>query len=426
MGGYTWGDEQEGSAVEFPQDLDPPLEYIAVEPTSARRLEADPPERILVYTVHDGAAVPASFALDERGKMRVPLAELEERFNLMRDWGANRVAHLLAGALGLSSYARVRVARVLLDFNRFPGTTPDSAERALDFLAISEPFGTVLKHREKMDLLRIYDQMSDTIEHWVEGSLLNIGIHTYDAHNPSETKRPDVSIVTVPNTYQRESRMPVGLFDPIYPDLLAESTCSRALRDRLSLNLERSGFRVSHNQPYPLPEGSCEVRAQVWAFFKFLKQGFEKEFPKTKESEAYRLVWKMLLNTNLRSQEGDALFGYLHRYRRPPRTQTALFEKARDAYASVKGFVETSTVVRDYRRSPHRPSSLAIEIRKDLLVSFDENGLPRPSTPEQEAAAARVAEVMAGAIETYLDTDRQYANSGTFDAATSQTGKAVS
>ncbi len=408
--------------MEFPQDLESPFEYIAVEPTSARRLDAPAPERILVYTVHDGAALPARYVLDDQEQMRVPLIDLEERFNTMRDWGANRVAHCLAAALGLSSYARVRIARVLLDFNRFPGTTPKSAEHALDFLSISEPFGEVLAHKEKMDLLHVYDRMSDTIEQWVEGSLLNIGIHTYDAHNPSETKRPDVSIVTVPNHYQHESRMPVGLFDPIYPDMLAESTCNRALRDRLSLNLERSGFRVSHNQPYPLPEGSVEVRAQVWAFFRFLKERFEIAHPDSVGREDFRLVWAMLLNTNLRSQEGDALFGYLHRYRRPLPSQEAQFEKARDAYAVVKEFVDGSTVVRDYRRSPHRPSSLAIEVRKDLLVSFDDDGRPLPATPEQKASAARVAEVMAGAIETYLDTDRQYDLGRHFDPMVSQTG----
>ena len=62
--------------------------------------------------------------------------------------------------------------------------------------------------------------------------------------------------------------MPFGVFDPLDPDVLGESTCSRTLRDRISLNLKRAGFRVGHNHPYLLPEGCVEVRTQVWYFFR--------------------------------------------------------------------------------------------------------------------------------------------------------------
>lgn len=380
----------------------PPFEFVPVEPSGDRRLEAEPPQRIFVYTVHDGEVLPEQFI-----KPSINRAELERRTIEMRDWGANRVASRLAAALGVGGYARANIARVLLDLNRFPGTTSPGAVNPLDRFSIMEPFGSALRHAEKMAVLSIYDEMSHAIEDHIEGSLISIGIHTYDAHNPSETKRPDVSIISTPNTYLQHSRMPHGLFDPIYPDLLAESSCSRVLRDRISLNLERGGYRVSQNHPYPLPEGSIEVRAQVWSFFRFIKQRFEEAHPDSAGDEGMRMVWTMLLDTNLRDTQAEALRGYLHRYHRPSTPEErAAFQRARDAYTRVRDFVENTNVVSDFRRAPYRPSGLAIEVRKDLLVSFDGDARPRPSTDEQKQLASEVAEVIAGAIEMFLETDR--------------------
>ena len=145
----------------------------------------------------------------------------------------------------------------------------------------------------------------------------------------------------------------------------------------------------------------------MWSFFRTLRQRFEEARPETTDRDDFRLVWAMLLNTNLRSQEGDTLSGYLHRYRRPAPNQVDAFEAARDAYAEVRTFLKESTVLADYRRSPHRPSALAIEVRKDLLVTFDDEGRPLGCSPEQDATAARIAEVIAGAVEIFLSTDRE-------------------
>jgi hypothetical protein len=396
----------EDQMLKLTPEVDPPFERVPVTATAQRRPSAEPPEKIFIYTVHDGDIIPPRF-VTHNGETRLDQALLESQFIRMRDWGANLVAKQLAAALGIKSYSRVRLARVLLDFNRFPGTTSDSARDPLQRQSISEPFGHFLHHAEKMELLEQYDRMSDRIEEGVDGALINIGIHTYDMHNASETKRPDISIVSTPHSYFRESRLPDGLFDPIYPDMLIESTSSRILRDRISLNLERSGFRVSHNQPYPLPEGSVEVRSQVWAFFRYVKRAFEAQHPECVEDPRFSLVWTMLLNTNLRSQKGEALSGYLHRYRRPAPEDQAAFRGARSAYEQVQAFVENSDVVRQYRRSPQRPSSMAIEVRKDLLCTFDEStGRPLASTDEQRKLAGQIAVIIAGAIEIYLETDR--------------------
>ncbi len=379
-----------------------PFTFVPVEPAGERSLRAEPPRRIFIFTVHDGDVLPEVFL-----KPGIDREDLERRRIHARDWGANRVARCLAAALGVGGYARAEIARVLLDLNRFPGTTSLAATNPLDRFSIMEPFGTALEHAEKMALLGIYDQMSRAIEGHVAGSMISIGIHTYDAHNPSATKRPDVSLISTPNSYLMHSRLPDGLFDPAYPDLLAESTCNRALRDRISLNLERGDYRASQNHPYPLPEGSIEVRAQVWSFFRFVRERFERDHPGSVEDEAMGMVWKMLLDTNLRDAESEALRGYLHRYRRPSSpAQRNSFHRAREAYQRVRRFIDESDVVSDYRRAPFRPSNLAIEVRKDLLVDFDAEGRPLPATPDQEALARDVAEVMARAIETFLETDR--------------------
>jgi hypothetical protein len=379
-----------------------PFEFVPVPPAGERTLDAAPPQRIFVYTPHDGAWLPKRFVKDS-----IERVALERRRNRLRDWGANRIASALAAELGNGGYARANVSRVLLDLNRFPGTTSVAAEDPLDFFAIMEPFGSALAHAEKMALLDIYDQMSNAIEEHIAGSMISIAIHTYDARNPSETKRPDVSIITTPESYLRNSRLPDGLFDPSYPDLLAESTCNRALRDRISLNLERNDFRVSQNHPYPLPEGSVEVRAQVWSFFDFVRRRFEAARPEGPRDEAMQRVWTMLLDTNLRDTRSDSLRGYLHRYHRPSTAeQAAVFEDCREAYARVRAFIRDTSVVREFRRAPYRPSNLAIEVRKDLLIDFDDEGAPLPVTEQQHALATTVAAVIAEAIEIYLDTDR--------------------
>lgn len=396
--------------IDTPDRIENPFELVPVAATGEERMSREAREPILVYTVHDGDVIPARFLVDERGEPLLDRELLDRNFAHMRDWGANKVARALASALTLDGFASCRPARVLVDFNRFPGTTSRTADGPLDYLAINEPFGSVLAHTQKMDVLKIYDRMSDSIEHMVSDSLISIGVHTYDVHNASATKRPDVSIVSTPQSYFRHSRMPDGVFDPLYPDLLAESTCSRTLRDRISLNLERAGLRVSHNQPYPLPEGSVEVRSQVWLFFRYLRNRFEEAHPETRDDPGMQLVWPMLLNTNVRSQQSDVLSGYLHRYRRPTDDQEKTFQLAEAAYSRLRRFVSESDVVRSFRRSRSRPSSLAIEVRKDLLVTFDEEtGFPLPRTAAQDERAREIAQVIAGAVRTYLETDRPIA-----------------
>jgi len=392
-------------------DCDPPVEFVEV----ARNPEPAIPEafrrRILIHTVHDGDCIPEQFVCDEHGEPRVDAELLHRRFVQERDWGADLVARNIAEAMGLRGFARVRLARVLMDFNRFPGSTPhDRGDFSLERLAISYPYAGVLDHEQKMDLLEnYYDRMSSMLEReLVHDKLIMIAVHTYDERNASSTRRPHLSILNRVLGYQRDSRMPYGIFDPMYPDVLGESTCSRILRDRVSLSLERHQFRVSHNYPYALPAGCLEVRAQVWLFFKYLRERFERSHADTAEDPSYALVWRMLMNTNHRLQEGATLFGYLHRFRRVGQDERPSFEEAARAYAHIERFLDESTCLTDFRRSRDRPSSLGLEVRKDLVCTLDEHGHPQPRGQEQTDRAKVIGQVIARGVATFLDTDRQF------------------
>ncbi len=396
---------------DFESSCDPPYDFVEVPPEGDSPLPEEVRKRVFIHTVHDGHAIPREYRFKENGEPLVDADELEARFVRERDWGANLVARKLAAALGVKGFARCRVARVLVDFNRFPGSTPPHNTSPLDRLAISPPFTTALDHTQKLELLEnYYDRISDLIEEqWLNGNLIMIGIHTYDEHNPTLTRRPDLSLVTRPANYQRESRMPYGVFDPLYPDGLGESTSSRILRDRISLNLERNGFRMGHNHPYALPEGSMEVRAQVWYFFDFLRQRFAEVYPESVPDPAYQLVWTMLLNTNLRLHRAESLRGYLHRYRKVSREEVGSFQRSQVAYERVRTFLEEQDILQQFRTSPNRPSSIALEVRKDLICTFNgTTGRPLPVTKEIEDRAALIGAVVAGAIGIYFDTDSKF------------------
>jgi hypothetical protein len=391
---------------------DPIYEFVDVEQSGKHPVPAEFRDRLLLHTIHDGAHVPPQFVFDAAGKPLVDMEALERRYIAERDWGANLVASKIASAMGVAGYARCRIARVLLDFNRFPGSTPHDGEGVLPLqrLAINHPFSDVLSHTRKVELLEeYYDRISDYIEtHLLQHKLIMIAVHTYDEHNPTRTRRPHLSLLNKVLNYQVESRMPFGVFDPMYPDILGESTCSRILRDRISLNLERNGFRVSHNHPYPIPEGAMEVRAQVWYFFAYLRLRFEEVFSDTRKDPAYQLVWLMLLNTNLRLAEAEALRSYLHRYRRIFGAEKTKFEDARVAYEMISQFLDNSNVIMDFRGSPERPSSLGLEVRKDLVCSFDADGRPLPASEEQIEIATLIGNTIAEAIAIFFETDRQY------------------
>ncbi len=360
--------------------------------------------RVLIDVVHDGAHLPPSFVPPQLDRSRIETAFVEER-----DWGAAAFASALASALHLDGYATVQVARVLLDFNRFPGITPPFADHMNRF-AINQPFAACLGYEEKRRLLAdYYDPTSRAYEAALDGKLVKIAIHTYDEHNPTKTRRPAVSILSRSHGHSRDHAIPVGLFDPLFPSELAEITCDRILRSRIALTLDEAAVHVADNYPYSLPEGSVEVRSQVWYFFRHVRRHYDAAHPRT-DAEANdpasprNLVWDMLLDTNLRSAESDLLRSYLHMFRRPPDRWRDTFVAARDEYERVARFIATNreALVEQYKSGLDRPSSIVIEIRKDLVYDFVDG---RPVGPRYDDIT-KLARLLARAIHKYGATDR--------------------
>lgn len=374
---------------------------------------------LMVDSIHDGDVIPPVFLRAADGK-RIPERRFVRDYERERDWGAAMVAEAMARALGLDGHYRVNIARVVMDFGRFPGLTGRDASHLQRF-AINYPFSDWLTFEQKKLLLDgYYDVVSAGIDAAVRKATIKIAIHTYDTHNPAGTLRPEISVCTRSAGLQHEGAMPVGVFDPLYPDELGAFTCNRVLRDRLSITLEKAGLPVAHNYPYLLPEGSVEVRAQVWSFFDFLRRRFEDRWPQTATEPAFQRVWAMLLDTNLRSAESEALRSYLHMYRTAPPQEAAAYREAGHAYERVRAYLaeQRDDVLEGYRFAAGRLSSLAIEVRKDLVWTFNDEG--RPVAPRAEAAA-RIGTLIARAVQSFLIEDVGPYGEGGWMQTTSQT-----
>ncbi|HAA57244.1 MAG TPA: hypothetical protein DCE42_20930 [Myxococcales bacterium] len=399
---------------EEPFDL---VEFVPSDGVDLTREEREShlPGDFMIDTIHDGTCIPKIFMDAIQGTSHAHkrgLRKFDQSYTLERDWGADLVAHHLASELNKTGvqcfgHHRVTVARILMDFGRFPGNTPPKAEHLHRF-AINYPFSHLLGYEHKKVLLEdYYDKISAQYERVITQRRFKIAIHTYDTYNEAGTQRPLMSIITRPIGYQTKSAMPVDFFDPMYPAVLSEYTADRRLTYRLSLMLEKEGVPIAHNYPYCLPDGSIEVRSQVWFFFDYLKRCFEQEYPETIENISYKKVWRMVLDTNLRSTESENLRSYLHMFRRAPRGEEKSFEDAAEAYRDIRRFMDRddSRLVKEYRRSVQRPSSLGIEVRKDYVWEFADKACRYPIAPKEENAH-KVARLLAKGIAIYLENDR--------------------
>ena len=362
-------------------------------------------EDVAIVTLHDGDYVPQRILDAPKLSEVVDHTELGASFDIKRDWGASLVSNHLAAALGTGGFHRVEVSRLVMDFNRFPGSTPKSATH-LDKLAISGYLARDLDYVDKRWILdTLYDGVSGEMDSVISAKQLVVSIHTYDERNSTDTQRPEVSILGRSHSYQRDSRLPFGLFDPIFPDILAESAVRGALRDRIALTFEKAGVFVEHNYPYCLPDGSLEIRCQPWFFFHRLRRHYELSHPESANDPAHKLVWRMLQNTNLRCAEANALSGYLHHFRDPLPGRRDDFERSRLSYEAIKEHLMLhEPLVQAYRFAQDRTSALTIEVRKDLIWRFDSNG--RPLGPREDAAR-EIANLLAQGIATYMREDRR-------------------
>ena len=91
-------------------------------------------------------------------------------------------------------------------------------------------------------------------------------------------------------------------------------------------------------------------------------------------------------------------------FRNPPAGDEALFQAAREEYERICSFIfrEQTALVDQYRDALYRPSTILIEIRKDLVWNF-ESGVPQGP---RENNAQFIARKIAVAIQQYLEFDR--------------------
>ena len=365
---------------------------------------ATDPGGVLVFTIHDGDAFPRHL-FGQRSDEVLDDPEVRQSYVLERDWGANLVARHLARELGQESYLKVPLARLVLDFGRFPGIS-SIGEKYLLRHSIFPPLQNLLAEEARHNLLsRYYDTMSQNLVQHFADRRLTLAVHTYDHRNRTGTPRPEVSLVTRSLSYQEMSEMPPFIFDPLFPHILGEQTTHRKLSYQIALDLENLGWPCALDYPYLMPEGSVEIRAQVWFYFRFLRRRFTEAHPHTQEQQAYQRVWQLLLDVVRRSAPCERLRAYLHRYREAPPGSEELFAEARKAYGEIARFQaeHRDELVDGYRLDPRqRPSCLGLEVRKDLLCEMDHQGLPLRLRPDADRVAAEIAGSIAGSVRSYL------------------------
>lgn len=417
------------------RDLTDPLAPFQFVPVPGREGGASG-KKVLVYTIHDGNLIPPSVAAELGG------GDLEG-FVDDRDWGADLVAHSLAWALGLPGFYRVGVARNCLDFGRLPRVTQKHNTRThAGRGAIHYPLADKLSRHAHAGLLGLYETISDGLEKaiWLTlngdigparvadvlrqdealgesawshdacdaSGLVMLGIHTYDEAGPALERRPKVSLIYRPESLVSQGFLTPGLFDPLYPSRLAEFTADRMLIRRLGLVFEREQLPTADNHVYRLPDGSVELQSQAWLFFRYLQQEFHREQADSAPRE-FAELWAMLRNASSRRLETVRGMAVLHQH-----SPSDDAERLGRQYESIQRWAELErkpngshlggTVVDRYRLSPLRPSSLAIEFRKDLVA----RGVPRPEAhPDYDLPQIRrLSGALAQGLREYLAEDR--------------------
>ncbi|MEM9554124.1 MAG: N-formylglutamate amidohydrolase [Acidobacteriota bacterium] len=372
-----------------------PLEWVPFEP-AFRDGPAD--DTLLVYTIHDGADVPRHLWLrDSETVLERP--EILATYIAERDWGADRVARAIARRLGLGGYLRVRLARLVLDFGRFPGASA-VGESYLRRHAVYPPVEDLLTPEAIEDLLaRYYDAISRQMcDHSARKRLL-LAVHTYDPRNVTGTERPELSLVERSMTYQRKSTLPPHVFDPLFPPQLVETTCARRLTYEVALACESAGWPTAIAYPYTMPEGSMEIRAIAWSWFRHLRACFTAARPDRSHEPMHPRVWQMLLDVTRRGDGCDLLREAIHCGTPIPGGAGHAID-ARAAYDEIRDFAERhqDDLLASFSASADRFDCLGLEVRKDLLSDLGDDGeLPRP-LPDADTVADQIAVPIADGI----------------------------
>ncbi len=360
---------------------DAPARLRTVDGVAPLTLVGDPDttDPICLFTLHDGDVIPSN-ALGPHTELIAARSELTAAHIRRRDWGANLVARELAEVLGLACRAHVPLARVLLDAGRFPGVSssgvPPAARRA-----VSPPLADLITGEIKHHIIvEYYDEIARGLARWLKRAQIILDVRTYTPDQPGCGASSSIEIITRRMRYPAHEQPPGTVFDPLFPSALFGPNCNRSLMLQAVVNQAPDARAARLDHAYYMPEGSVEIRVQVWAFFRFLRRRFTEAFPKTHHDVAFRKTWAMLLDITRRSLDAELLRGYLHSYREAPPDQQTLFVDARRAYAKIGRFLDLheDTLVHGYRFSTERPSCITVEVGKDLFYDLDtERGTTR-------------------------------------------------
>ena len=368
---------------------------------------------VIVDVIHDGDRIPPSIEPYFNGDGSVR-GEVHDAFVRERDWGAAAVAERLAFHLGLRGYQSVQAARVVCDYNRFRGRSVPEAGH-LGRRALFPPATHLLSHAAgEQALATCFDPVSAALFARVsealgdgrvpDSRLLRITVHTYDDRAGEGHRRPKTSLIFTPYEYHEASRLPAGVYAPIFPDRLAEFTADRALAYRMALMLEKNYLPVAVNSPYFLPLGGAEMRLQVWCYIQHLKWLVQELEPDA--ADRFARLWPVI-------EDVDRPWGSreLHTDELTLLDELIAFVK-RHRYEAVER----------YRYSAFRPSAIEVEVRKDVVYAGNwqtlsdgseafvpiEGGLDRYEVD-------RVAAVMAAGIRKYLIEDQPEKRAGAYE-----------
>lgn len=358
---------------------------------------------VLIVALEDGHLVPAEFlGHAPSGHWEALLAS----YARARGWGSSLLAGHLAAALHVPSFFRVNTARALVDYGRMPGVSSAIALPS-QRRAIHAPFDRWLTPLMQQDVLeRHYDVIGRAFDARLATARVVLSVETRDEHDAHGRRRPPLTISSrchVPS-------MPPGaagatILDPLFPAELLESTADRGLRARICEILEAQGHDVVENYPHLLSEGSVAARAIGKHFFWRVRDAYEHlHDDATPETKAAReLVWRMLLDAEHRSGDGELLRGYLHRLQRPPEDRSSVFALARAEYARIAQFVteHRDALIDDLKRGSDRISILVVQVRKDLVWNTVNGAFGAPRVDSARAIARGLAE----AIHLHLSQD---------------------
>ena len=367
-------------------------------PTTRESEVSELDSTVLVDTIHDGFVLPDELMelYEDNATFR---ADCAKSFMPERDWGASAVASELARLLGLAGYREVIIARNVLDFGRFPGISrPWSAH--LDRLAVSGPLAPYIQKTCPDAILKLYSRIANEVESTIEAKLqdasstdpatkiresrfIHIAIHTFDQYGAEGLRRPVVGLIDRSRSIEQQGHLPDGVFSRLFPDDLATFSADQMLKSAISCALERNYIPEVSDRPYKLPEGSVQMRTQVWLWFKYLRACFETQANEVAErlrkdvgEEDYHDYWQSLLNPNaVRSKTGlirDLVEGRVIKLEE----EESHLWSVRDVDEAVCHFLDSAPkrkddiapiLLREYQYDAFRPSCLVIEIRKDAV-----------------------------------------------------------